>query len=530
MRPDSPARRTRRTNLLLLAATLIVLTPTLAHAQPEAHVYVDSTAQTIRGFGAAFIHFWRPDMTDEAIDAAFGNKEGQLGLSILRLGVDPNPARWAENLHTARKAHELGATIIASPWNAPPDTEGSEGAIDTVRYDMYDAYAAHLDSFATYMAAEGVPIYAISVQNEPDFGDDWTRWSPEGMLKFMRENASAIDTRVMAPESFQFRRDISDPILEDPVAAENLDILAGHIYGGGLGPYPLAESKGKEVWMTEYLLNLGTGNAGNPPWTSYSESEKWEETMEMLSTIQIAMASNMSAYIWWYLERYYSFLGDGTNGTILGEVLKRGYAFSQFSKFIRPGYVRIESDGPVARGYLRVSVTAYKDSAHTVIVALNDEDAPKEVQFVVEDGVAGTFRQYVTSVSQDVERGDDVTMSGDRFTATLPAQSITTFVSDDLSLTGSEVAPMPDGFELLQNYPNPVTSSTNIPFSLPQAADVTLRVYDLLGREVATLQRGSMAPGRHLVTFDARQLSSGAYVYRLDAGTSTQSRRMTVIR
>src|SRR5690606_29801142 len=121
---------------------------------------------------------------------------------------------------------------------------------------------------------------------------------------------------------FQFRQEMSDPILLDPVASSNVDIVAGHIYGGGLGPYPLAEALGKEVWMTEYLLNLNTGNAGSSPWSSYSEETKWDETMEMLSTVQISMKSNMNAYIWWYLERYYSFLGDGTEGTELGEVLK----------------------------------------------------------------------------------------------------------------------------------------------------------------------------------------------------------------
>lgn len=58
----------------------------------------------------------------------------------------------------------------------------------------------------------------------------------------------------------------------------------------------------------------------------------------MLETIHESMESNWNAYIWWYLKRYYSFIGEGVQGAPEGEILKRGYAFSHFSKFIRPGY------------------------------------------------------------------------------------------------------------------------------------------------------------------------------------------------
>ena len=73
------------------------------------------------------------------------------------------------------------------------------------------------------------------------------------MLKFVKENAAAIGTDIIVPESFNFNHTISDAILNDPTAAANVAIIGGHIYGGGIGSYPLAESKGKEVWMTEHL-------------------------------------------------------------------------------------------------------------------------------------------------------------------------------------------------------------------------------------------------------------------------------------
>jgi len=95
------------------------------------------------------------------------------------------------------------------------------------------------------------------------------------MLKFMKENAPAVGTKVMAPESFQFNRNLSDPILNDPVAAANLNIVAGHIYGGGLIAYPLAKQKGKEVWMTEYLINSpGSGTNMDTSWTGSSRDGK----------------------------------------------------------------------------------------------------------------------------------------------------------------------------------------------------------------------------------------------------------------
>ncbi|MBI5464887.1 MAG: T9SS type A sorting domain-containing protein, partial [Ignavibacteriales bacterium] len=72
-----------------------------------------------------------------------------------------------------------------------------------------------------------------------------------------------------------------------------------------------------------------------------------------------------------------------------------------------------------------------------------------------------------------------------------------------------------EGFQLLQSYPNPFNPSTTIRFSLPQREHVTLKVFDVLGREVATLVNQDMNAGEHLVQFNAERLSSGIYFYRL---------------
>ena len=123
--------------------------------------------------------------------------------------------------------------------------------------------------------------------------------------------------------------------------------------------------------MTEYLLNLNVGQSGAPGWSTYDEKIKWDESLDMLTSIHEAMELNWNAYIWWYLRRYYSFLGDGEQGTTNGEILKRGYAFSHFSKFIRPGYTRIDAEINRTNNLL---ATAYKKDQQIIAVIINASD------------------------------------------------------------------------------------------------------------------------------------------------------------
>ena len=265
---------------------------------PTAKVNFDSLHQIIRGFGAADILPWRPDMTDAEIQTAFGTGDGQLGFSILRLMIQPDSNQWSMNITTAKKAHDMGVLIFASPWNPPSSMLETVNNQNHLRYDKYDAYASHLNSFNTYMESNGVPLFGVSVQNEPDYGD-WTRWTANEILNFMKNNAQTIQTRVIAPESYQFRHSISDPILNDSAACANLDIVGGHIYGGGLAAYPLAEEKGKEVWMTEHYTD------------SKHSANTWPLALDVGTEMQHVMEANMNAYVWWYIVRYYAPIGDG---------------------------------------------------------------------------------------------------------------------------------------------------------------------------------------------------------------------------
>lgn len=84
--------------------------------------------------------------------------------------------------------------------------------------------------------------------------------------------------------------------------------------------------------------------------------------------------------------------------------------------------------------------------------------------------------------------------------------------------------------ELEQNYPNPFNPSTVVGFRLSVAGNAKLTVYDVLGREVAVLVDGPMSAGAHSVTFDASNLTSGVYLYKLEAGGMTQVRRMSLVK
>ncbi|MEO9886449.1 MAG: family 10 glycosylhydrolase [Balneola sp.] len=89
---------------------------------------------------------------------------------------------------------------------------------------------------------------------------------------------------------------------------------------------------------------------------------------------------------------------------------------------------------------------------------------------------------------------------------------------------------VPDRFSLAQNYPNPFNPSTEIAFVIPESGATTLKVYDILGREVKTLINKKLASGAHSVSFDASSLASGIYIYRLSSGNSTLIKRMTLIK
>ncbi len=102
---------------------------------------------------------------------------------------------------------------------------------------------------------------------------------------------------------------------------------------------------------------------------------------------------------------------------------------------------------------------------------------------------------------------------------------------NNVSISNEEEMDEAQTFTLFQNYPNPFNPTTNISFQLPSATEVTVKVYDVTGREVATLLANQkLAGGTHSLNYDASNLSSGIYLYKISAGKFSQVRKMTLIK
>ncbi len=366
--------------------------------------------QEISGFGGVNLPGWISDMTDDMIVKAFGTGQGQIGLSILRIRVPYDSAKFSLEVPTAQKAKALGVTqIFASPWTPPAWMKNNNNIVGgTLPDSSFAAYAAHLKSFGDYTAARGVTLYAISIQNEPDVSVDYEScsWNATQMLTFVRYFAPAIGVPVMIPEASDFSHALSDPVLNDPVAASNVFIIGGHIYGGSIPGYPLAVQKGKEVWMTEHL----------------DTDTSYYAVLHTAREIGDCLNAGMNAYVWWYIRRFYGPIDDN------GNVTKRGYMMSQFARFVRPGYYKLSlSYNPE----LYVYVTAFRNnSGGVVVVAVNTGPNPVNRSFTLKNCAVQSVTPYVTSRYKDCEPQAVLNCPGGQLAAALEPYSVTTFVSN----------------------------------------------------------------------------------------------------
>lgn len=368
-----------------------------------------STQQTIKGFGGATV--FRPDLTDADINTLFGTSDNQLGLTILRIRVSPyGTGDWAKELSNAKRAKALGAIVMATPWSPPASMKTNNNTTGgMLKTSSYADYAAYLKSFADYMTTNGAELYALSIQNEPDIQVNYEScdWTGQEMTDFIKNNTFNLgNTKLMAAESFNFNQAFTDVILNDATAASKVSIIGGHIYGGGLKKYDNALNKGKEVWMTEHLDTLTT-------WPSVLATAK-----EIHDCIAVA---NYSAYIWWYLKRFYGPIDEN------GQITKRGCTMAQFSKYIRPGYQRTDASDPTANVY----VSAYKGNGKIVIVVVNMTNSTERVKFNINGGTAPvSFTPHITSGFKSLSTETSINVSNSSFTYDLPSLSITTFVSN----------------------------------------------------------------------------------------------------
>ncbi|MDQ1304832.1 MAG: glucuronoarabinoxylan endo,4-beta-xylanase [Actinomycetota bacterium] len=443
--------RTPRTSLLaagaavatavgLLATSVLPAHATSQAVAPSITVDTGTTYQTIDGFGAA-TPIWGGaggQWTTSETQTLVGMGNNQLGLSIVRTGLSPASGEWGEAVSCLKTARSYGSNVkvLASPWTAPANfkTNNSRTGGGKLKADFYDDYAGHLNSYVQYMKKQGVTIDVTSVQNEPDWHPDYDSmdWTGTELMSFVRDQGAKVkDTKLMVAESMGFDRSYTDPTLQNATARDNIGYVGGHLYDaenkGNLSPYPLAARYGKNQWMTEWNLHAADGSGSNI-WGDPANQAVWNESLDtIMRTVHASMESNWSAYIWWYGRRFYSFVGDGESqyGTTKGAVLKRGYAFSQYSKYVRPGYQRVALTKSATASPLEV--TAYQGDGKITLVMLNRSTS------AVNDAVVQVPRdltkaEYVVTSQSLNAASRPVTVNGGQATVDVPARSISTLV------------------------------------------------------------------------------------------------------
>jgi glucuronoarabinoxylan endo-1,4-beta-xylanase len=235
------------------------------------------------------------------------------------------------------------------------------------------------------------------------------------MDTWVAANSSVLTTKLIMPESATFNTGLSDPALDDPNAVNNISIVGGHIYGTTPSYYTNAFKKGKEVWMTEHYLSPASSGAQPGIADALLEAKEVNDSMSV---------GNYSAYVWWWIVDW----SESTNIGLAdenGNPTYYGYAVGQYSKFVRPGYVRSNATyNPVGSVY----VTAYNGDGHYVIVALNLGSSAQSQTFLIQNQTVSSLTPYQTTARESIAPLTPLTVSGNTFTYTLPAQSITTFI------------------------------------------------------------------------------------------------------
>ncbi len=382
--------------------------------------------QTVTGFGGMNGVGWINDLTSSQVETAFGTGNGQLGLSILRLRIDPNSANWNTQVPTAVRAYQMGAKILATPWSPPAYMKTNNSLISggKLKTEYYDEYATHLLNFADFISRNGAPLYTISIQNEPDWHPEYESadWSGDDFVAFLNSQGSRFGSnlKVTVGESVGFSKKFTDPVLNSSTAVQHADIIAGHLYGAVPQDYPLARSKGKEVWMTEHYTD------------SNSDADVWPLALDVGTELHRSMTANFNAYIWWYIRRSYGFIKENS------QVSKRGYIMSQYARYVRPGYKRI---GVTEKPYSDVSVTAYKGPNNKIVlVAVNTGTSSRALNLTLQNASVGNFVKYSTSGTLNVSYGGTTKLTNGAATVYLESQSVTTLVSEGSETSSSSTS------------------------------------------------------------------------------------------
>ena len=403
-------------------------TAAVPSAAGDAVVTWTDRKQTMTGFGAAVVYY-APDMTAADAQFLFSQPKG-LGLSLLRVSIGTDGK--CPEVESAKKAVPYGVRVWASSWTPPAAwkaNNATNGMGDShLLASHYGDFAKLLADYADWMGGQGVPLFGISVQNEPDYPSSWDGcgWSGSQMVTFIRDNLGPLLAQrgfkgtVILPETAVWGNvsGFADPLFADSKAKGYVGVIATHPYGGGSLTYSAPRDNGKEFWQTETSQE---GNAADATMTS---------ALTMAALLQDhVITAQMNAWHYW------ATIGPATlddplrqNPALIqnGVHLKRGYVLGQWAKFVRPGFWRVGATELPATG---IRVSAFRDAGTRVsIVAVNSGSSARMQTFWLDGASFGTVWPWVTSDSKSLEKQATLTATN-TFSYSLPPKSVTTFVN-----------------------------------------------------------------------------------------------------
>jgi glucuronoarabinoxylan endo-1,4-beta-xylanase len=421
--------------------------------------------QTIDGFGAAIADAgsdYPVDFTSSDYDFFFSNTGSNIGLSLARAQVIPSNADCAAwvpkgpgcvpssnatifrgELTMAQEVVARGVKVFATEWS-PTGSFKSNGVYNKggsliTSTSNYASIGTTLASFVKLLASNGVPIYAIGVQNEPDMSETYPSciWTAQQFHDVIPYVASALavagvsTTLIMFPENSRWSSTYgiyAATAMGDSRVAADVGIMAQHGYGS-TGIVAPSSNYGKHLWMTE--ASYPGNNGGNYDGSMTDGLNAAKVIHDYLSVAQV------NAIVWWFISNRPG-EGNGPDNSALtdssGNIPKRTYVTGQWSKFVRPGWSRV---GVSYSGPLRIS--AFKDpgSLSFAIVAVNPGRKSVPQTFSLRGFSTNSITPWITSASLSLAAQTPVSVTSTSFTYTLPESSVTTFTGTLQKVTSS---------------------------------------------------------------------------------------------
>jgi len=390
-------------------------------------INLGSLQQKITGFGVSSA--WSGSYRNASDADYLWSPTKGAGLTLLRI-------RYGDGLAIAKSAVSYGVTVWMTPWGM--GNNGAQGGPYTTQQSnpngcngsmpvLSDAqgWASALSTYVQNLKNQGVPLYAVSAENEPDSCgiNATTSYSATQLATWITSLGPAmkpLGVKVMGPETQNacgFKTYYA-AIQSDAAAWAATDILASHEYGCGTLPSePAIAAANKEYWETE--VDTGTAN-GDSPGDGIASALLTVTTMHNDLT-----KANVNAWHYWWL--YCSNNSGCLYDTGTKVWAKRLWAMGNYARFVRPGWKRVSTSGTTPSSVL---VSAYLDptSNSLAIVAINSGTSSANVSFYISGNAPCSLTPYETSASKNLVAGTSVNVASSRISVTLSAQSVTTFV------------------------------------------------------------------------------------------------------